>query len=307
MFASGLAALALTSVSFPASAATTRTAKAVVENKTKSDIAYVVLVHKYSDDFFNDETWVNLKKGKTTKGPLTVKYRTGFGTTGKDWWRVFFQFKDGKTCYSDPKNFRGVFDASERLILKNAGELGNALGISIGSGTGVIAGPPGIAAGGYYGGVGGRKAADGLAKLLFSKGSTTGFKQMILRASDENGTVRIIIQDGERIILRAPRSGGATTRYSCFAKPLVSVGQNIRQVIFKGGSFVDLGQGRWAELGADGSTRFRFTEEARNSTSILLVDKSRGYRIKIDLNKNEASVQDMKGKVLTTYDITDKK
>ena len=58
-------------------------------NKTGAPMINVKIVHKYSDLYKNDKTWIDeVPNNEYTQGPLEVDYNTGFLTFGKDWWLV---------------------------------------------------------------------------------------------------------------------------------------------------------------------------------------------------------------------------
>ena len=60
-------------------------------------------------------------------------------------------------------------------------------------------------------------------------------------------------------------------------------GRTVKQVNFNGGAFIDRGQKRWAETGANNQTRFSFTEVNRDDWSVYLKDSSRNVSIQLDL------------------------
>ncbi|PSB50125.1 hypothetical protein [Chamaesiphon polymorphus] len=199
-----------------ASASTTRQANAIIVNSTGKTIVHATILHKYSDVFKENRTWANLPNGSSTlTSPLKVKYNTGVFTTGKDWWRVQFKFANGKMCYTDPNNFREVFDAIDRVILTNAGAAGQKLGILLGEATGTyLAGPSGAVVGEQIGGTAGKAAANGIASALFNGEATVGFKQHILRTSDENRIVNITLLSNGKARISSP-SGVSDTVYTC--------------------------------------------------------------------------------------------
>jgi hypothetical protein len=210
----GTTALALSPNS--ASAKTKRQSNAIVTNATGKTIVYATIIHKYSDVYKNNQTWANLPNGSnTTASPLKVNYNTGFLTTGKDWWRVQFKLAKGKMCYTDPNNFREVFDAIDKAVLANAGVAGEKLGNVLGEAAGTyLAGPPGAVVGEQVGGPAGKAAANGIANALFNGEATIGFKQHILRTEDENRTVNITLFDNGKARISSP-SGVSETVYTC--------------------------------------------------------------------------------------------
>lgn len=199
--------------SLPVSAGT-NTANAVVVNKTGKDIVSVSLVHKYSNEFRESKTWTKLIRNGESTPWMTVKYNTGFGTSGTDWWFVSFVHPTESPVlnYSDPNNFRGVIDFFERgaivavpALIKGAAK--GAAAICEGK-TGGACAPLGVAAtaAAAYG-------AEELSKRLFNSEGTAGFKQYILRSSDANRLVTITLLPRGKIEISSP-SGKETTVYS---------------------------------------------------------------------------------------------
>lgn len=177
---------------------TTRSANAVVINNTGRTIRAVSIVHKYSDVFKSRHDYAELAPGASTPR-ASVRYNTGFGTTGRDWWVITWYSDDYTRRYcSNPENFRETIDILEEVapsVLSYA--------------AGKAAKDPSVT-----------KAAETVAeetsKLLFNTESTAGFKQHILRTSDQNGDVSITLNDDESIVIRSP-SGTSETRYSAKA------------------------------------------------------------------------------------------
>jgi hypothetical protein len=194
-----------------ASASTERQAKASINNQTGKTIVHVTLLHKYSNDYKNNRTWVNLPSGHSTStSPLTVKYRTGVFTTGKDWWRVQWKVADGRTCYTDPNNFREVFDALDQVTITTANLFADQLGKEVAGKVGEIGG----VVGGEITGKAAKDAANGIANSLFNGEKTAGFKQHILRASDDNKMVTIALFGNNTARISSP-SGISNTVYTC--------------------------------------------------------------------------------------------
>jgi len=98
------------------------TAQVVVRNETGVDIGGLSLIHKYSDVYVDTTTWDGLQiQGQTSQPPLTVRYHTGFLTTGLDWWRVSWVDATTKAvCFTNPNNFQGIFNMVEGLLMGNA-------------------------------------------------------------------------------------------------------------------------------------------------------------------------------------------
>jgi Up-Regulated in long-lived daf-2 len=190
-----------------ASASTERQAKASINNQTGKTIVHVTLLHKYSNDYKNNRTWVNLPSGhNTSASPLNVQYRTGVFTTGKDWWRVQWKVADGRTCYTDPNNFRVVFDALDQAAMSVANLFADQLGKEVAGQVGGI--------GGEVTGKVAKDAANGIANSLFNGEATVGFKQNILRAEDDNKMVTISLFGNNTARISSP-SGISNTVYTC--------------------------------------------------------------------------------------------
>lgn len=60
-------------------------------------------------------------------------------------------------------------------------------------------------------------------------------------------------------------------------------GRNVSQVFHEGGSFRQIGPGRWSEFNASGQATFGFEERGRDEWSVYLVDPSRNVQIQLDL------------------------
>ncbi len=191
----------------PANASTERQAKASIDNQTGKTIVHATLLHKYSDDYKNSRTWVNLPSGRNTSAsPLSVQYRTGVFTTGKDWWRVQWKVADGKICYTDPNNFRGVFDALDQAAMSVANLFADRLGTEVAGQVGAI--------GGEVTGKAAKDAANGISKSLFNGEATVGFKQHILRSEDDKKMVTISLFANNTARISSP-SGISNTVYTC--------------------------------------------------------------------------------------------
>ena len=157
-------------------AKTLRRAPIYIENRTGGELEYVALVHKYSDVYKDKETFANIANGVRSNDYLIARYNTGFGTTGKDWWQVSWKKKgDNRVYYTNPNNFRGIFDAVENLAKKTSAKL----------------------------------ATDEITALFFNSEGTKGFKQHILRSKDENRPTIIAIYN-HTVELKSP-SGRSST------------------------------------------------------------------------------------------------
>jgi hypothetical protein len=124
---------------------------------------------------------------------MTVKYKTGPFTTGRDWWTVHWQ--DGERfCYSNPVNFwklADLFDGTTPEVLCKLACIGVEVGVAYRDRDVHHLSPEEIDQIG--------QAAEALTKLIvkqfINSGSTKGFKQHILRSEDENRTTEIAIYD----------------------------------------------------------------------------------------------------------------
>lgn len=194
-----------------AEAKTHRTASVVVHNNTPNNLLSVSLVHKYSDNYKNQQQWPVIHPGGDGEGLLTVDYNTGALTTGRDWWLLTWYSEDLKTqYYTDPTNFRGVFDALDKVAP-------SAIQAVIGGAVALItseSGPVAAAA---------AAAAVALAKettsRLFNSEGTAGFKQHILRAEDANRITSITVNGDGSVVFRS-NSGTSKTVYSSKASNL---------------------------------------------------------------------------------------
>jgi hypothetical protein len=191
-----------------------RTAKVVVKNNTGEDILNVRVNHKYSDVYKNPLLWEGvLESGATTNPPKSVEYHTGAFTTGRDWWSIIWtQLDDDKVYYSNPTNFRGVFDALEEIgqIAVPIAATGAAAVVGAAC-TGVSAGACAPAAlAGIYTAIG---AAGAVSTKMMNDESTVGFKQHILRSEDANQTVTITLLKNGEIEIKSP-SGISRTVYT---------------------------------------------------------------------------------------------
>ncbi|MEZ5577539.1 MAG: hypothetical protein R3F44_18640 [Candidatus Competibacteraceae bacterium] len=196
-------------------AATDRSATVSIMNLTGEPIV-AAYSHKYSNNYKDSGT-------TSSKQPVGVgliqnagkaRFRTGFGTTGKDWWIVSFVDDRGCTYVSSPKNARKFVDGLEKTAIFTGGILVEA-GVDI-----AIAGlldpePVGKIAGGVLGGV---TAGLGAAMVgLSNTESTAGFKQHILRGQDTS----ILIMVNKKNAIFQSKSGKSTTGMvmtGCFKK-----------------------------------------------------------------------------------------
>jgi len=196
-------------------AATNRSATVSIMNLTGEPIV-AAYSHKYSDKFKDSGT-------TSSKTPIPVgllqkagkaRFRTGFGTTGKDWWVVSFVDDRGCTYISSPKNARKFVDGLEKTAIYTGGVL-----IEVGVST-AVAGlldpePVGKIAGGVLGGI---TAGLGATMVgLSNTESTAGFKQHILRSKDTS----LLILVSKKNATFQSKSGQSTTGMvmtGCFKK-----------------------------------------------------------------------------------------
>lgn len=188
-----------------------RTAQVSVENNTNDDLLSVSLIHKYSDDYNNDKPYSIIPSHQSGDGYLTVEYNTGPLTTGRDWWLLTWYSQDLKRqYYTHPNNFRGVFDALDKVapsIIQAA--VGSAVALVTSESGPVAAGAAAVAV----------ALAKETTDQIFNSESTDGFKQHILRKEDQNAVTRIVINEDGTVDFYS-RSGTSTTVYTSKASRL---------------------------------------------------------------------------------------
>ena len=69
--------------------------------------------------------------------------------------------------------------------------------------------------------------------------------------------------------------------------PAVVNAYSVGTVFHSGGSFRNLGGGRWQELDGAGRPTFSFTETGRDEWSVYLIDQSRGMELQLDLFRRQ--------------------
>ena len=181
---------------------TKRTALATIRNNTSEPLVGTSVVHKYSDNYKHDHQWGVIQPGELAAETMEVEYNTGAFTTGRDWWVVTFYSPDMSTLYySDPANFRGIFDSLESVAPD-----------MIAAAAGAIAAlPAGLSGPGAVGAaVAAAAAAKATTEGLFNGEGTDGFKQHILREEDEGAVTEIVI-NGVRSITFKSNSGDSDT------------------------------------------------------------------------------------------------
>ncbi|SPO04678.1 uncharacterized protein DNG_07363 [Cephalotrichum gorgonifer] len=181
---------------------TKRTATASVRNNTSEPLVAVSVVHKYSDNYKHEGAWGIIQPGELGEEPMEVEYNTGAFTTGRDWWVVTFYSPDMETLYySDPANFRGIFDSLEEV----APDMISAAAGAIAGLAGSLSGPGAVGAA-----VAAAAAAKATTASLFNSEGTEGFKQHILREEDEDALTEIVI-NADRTITFKSNSGNSDT------------------------------------------------------------------------------------------------
>lgn len=185
-----------------------RTAKVNVFNYSENTISWVTVVHKYSNNYKDDQTWVNLPPNtQTAPNAMPANYNTGFGTTGQDWWAVTWQWKN-EICITNPNNFRGTIDSLEGIAASKLRDATTALGGTVGTFAN-----PGV--GTAIGTAAGRAAGKEVSNALFNSESTVGFKKHFLEAKDEGGFgVYMDIYGNGKLRINSP-SDASWTVYKC--------------------------------------------------------------------------------------------
>ena len=202
----GLAALAaLLILAAPDGLLAQRSARVAVANETGRRLVYVTVLHKYSDNYKDQHTWRGVAPG-TTGADLQVRYNTGFGTTGRDWWRVIWAYEgESRMHYTNPDNFRGIIDGMEQ-----AGQIVVPIAAAaLAAGAGVVTGPGAAVA----------AAAAATAGTMFAQAamndeSTDGFKQHILRSDDANRTTTIHIRANGTVVFKSVSGDSETVSAS---------------------------------------------------------------------------------------------
>mmetsp|Transcript_320 Transcript_320/g.431 ORF Transcript_320/g.431 Transcript_320/m.431 type:complete len:185 (+) Transcript_320:27-581(+) len=160
-------------------------AQAIVVNNTNKPIRGCTIIHKYSDDYVDQnyaDDGVTIAPGETSR-PLTVLYHTGAFTTSRDWHVSWFSEDLKVYSYTDPENFRGFVDALEvsaPVVAAAAAEVATA-----GQATPLVIAA--VAA-----------AAVATTNTLVTKGATAGFKQHMLRSEDEGKVMEIRLSNDHK-------------------------------------------------------------------------------------------------------------
>lgn len=86
---------------------TKRTSVVTVKNNSGHDIDFITVIHKYSNNYKNSGTFVNLADRESSHSSFGAEYNTEFGTTGQDWWCVAWKYKGDSGYYiTNPNNLR---------------------------------------------------------------------------------------------------------------------------------------------------------------------------------------------------------
>jgi len=186
-------------------AQTNHKAKIQVINKTGNPIYNVTVFHKYSDIFKDKMTWPGgLNAGASTPATFTVRYQTGFGRTGADWWLVTWTEVNDENSVNQyttaPQNFRAVIDFYEKV-----GKVGIPIATSVLGVASVAAGPAvGLAV------AGGSIIANEIAARTFNNESTVGFKKHEFKKEDKNKVTTITIGKKRNVTFKS-KSGTSKT------------------------------------------------------------------------------------------------
>ena len=169
-----------------------RTAIFCVLNSTNKKIISCQIIHKYSDVYRDEFTFVENNSNGGFGGILgyfSNQFNIGFLTTGQDWYLVRFIIQDdyGSTYLieSNPINFRGIIDNLEKVIAFDQIIERNENGFVRGS-------------------------------LLFNIESTSGFKKHVLRESDSRYGNFIELHENEIVF----KSSSGTSRTGTIKKQL---------------------------------------------------------------------------------------
>ncbi|TNE68865.1 hypothetical protein EP331_14715 [bacterium] len=176
-----------------------------VKNSSNSTIYNVIVIHKYSDISKEKKTWIGeLKPGQSTPADFKVRYQTGFGRTGADWWIVTWteaRDENSVTQYTtDPQNFRGIIDQLEKGAKKGIPIATTVIGVAS-VGLGPVAG---LAV------AGGSIVANEIADKTLGNGGTAGFKKHTLKEEDKKLTTVINITKKRNVSFKS-KSGKSTT------------------------------------------------------------------------------------------------
>ncbi|KAK2616772.1 hypothetical protein QQS21_000384 [Conoideocrella luteorostrata] len=198
-----------------ASAAEGNKACVQICNKTPVPLLDVTVIHKYSSVNEEHHTWDFVPVGGTTNPKdMEVKFNTGFGRIGLDWWHVNWR-RPNETLinFSDPNNFRSFFDTTENTMAYVTIFASYAVALGSGLIVGLPAGPIGAAGGALVGDSLGKLVSTQLSKALLSPEKTEGFKEHMLEVEDAGSCTLITIGSDQSITFSSP-SGQSTTKVS---------------------------------------------------------------------------------------------
>ena len=158
------------------------------------------LVHKSSDDHKNLGKWPSLAHRESST-PLDVQYKTGWFTTGRDWWLVSWYSADYQTRYcSTPNNFRAGIDSLEQnagpvffTAVSAAQKVSSYVGAVVEAATTAVS-----------------TVASVTGPEAFSEETTDGFKQHILRDEDANRVTEVALHADGSVHLRSASCNSAT-------------------------------------------------------------------------------------------------
>lgn len=168
---------------------TERKAYVQIRNLTGFPVAGLTTVHRYSSLYEDVDVQQAVVPNGGYSGSFVVRFRTGFGTTGQDWWAFSYVLvptgmdeHGGRTfvrCRSNPCNLRGLVDPIEKVAhFAESMITFNDRGMIDGTGH------------------------------AFDRGSTKGFKKHVLREADADRTTTVELGRDGRIHLRTHSDKG---------------------------------------------------------------------------------------------------
>ena len=187
-----------------------REAAVIVSNKTSKEIEFVVVHHKYSNNYKDSKGWLKIPAGQQSGSPMTARYHTGFGTLGVDWWLIIWKFTGDPNVYATtPANLRPLIDALEGAAMDHGPALANlatqaALTARKMPQAGVIAGPMV------------QDLVKPVSDMFLNAEATAGYKRHMLEAKDIHSNNHIEIRNGD--VRFWSDSGVSTTGYSSITR-----------------------------------------------------------------------------------------
>lgn len=204
----------------------TNNGHAFFRNKTGSTVVFAAFSHKYSNEFMNfgkitfvqpnnDYSRFRDKDGGDNK---TVTWNTGFGTTGADWWQLWFVKENGELCVTSPNNFRGIFDGADKIWDKMAHKaIATFDAIKGGQLSGVLKQNGGKLTNEYIQKV--EYIQDSIFRIIGSSStSTVGYKKHTLDSGD-TGVVFEVWKDKVKIIDKGKGNDVSETNLKCQKAP----------------------------------------------------------------------------------------